>query len=58
VFYADIGIVISEDGIGPGRGTGTVRRITFDSAGKPSAPEVLDEGLAFPDGIGVWSSDS
>jgi hypothetical protein len=54
VYYADIGIVISDDGIGPGTGTGHVRRIAFDRAGRPTAPEEMDKGLAFPDGIGVW----
>ena len=54
VYYADIGIVISADGIGPGRGTGKVRRIAFDRTGKPLPPEEMDKGLAFPDGIGVW----
>jgi hypothetical protein len=54
VYYADIGIVVSERGIGPGRGTGHVRRIAFDSSGKPQAPEVMDQGLAFPDGIGIF----
>jgi hypothetical protein len=54
IFYADIGIVIGKS-IGPGDNTGTVRRIAFDSAGKPTAPEVLDQGLAFPDGIGTWN---
>src|SRR5262245_4363922 len=57
VYYADIGIVISKDGIGPGSGTGKVRRIAFDRAGKPLPPEEMDKGLAFPDGIGVWAGE-
>jgi hypothetical protein len=56
VYYADIGIVVSERGIGPGRGTGKVRRITFDADGTPRKPEVMDDGLAFPDGIGIWTA--
>jgi hypothetical protein len=52
LFYADIGIVISADGVGPGDGTGTVRRIRFVD-GEPQAPETMDQDLAFPDGIGV-----
>jgi hypothetical protein len=55
VYYADIGIVV-DDGIGPGRGTGKVRRITFDEQGNPKPPETMDEGLAFPDGIGIWQA--
>jgi len=55
VYYADIGIVV-DDGIGPGRGTGKVRRITFDEQGNPNPPETMDEGLAFPDGIGIWQA--
>ncbi|HVO24680.1 MAG TPA: hypothetical protein VMW56_13730 [Candidatus Margulisiibacteriota bacterium] len=52
VYYADIGIVVSTGGIGPGRNKGTVRRIRFVN-GQPQAPETMDTGLAFPDGIGV-----
>jgi len=53
IYYADIGIVV-DDGIGPGRGTGKVRRIAFGADGEPLPPEEMDSGLAFPDGIGVW----
>ena len=53
LYYADIGIVITADGIGPGSGTGTVRRIRFLD-GEPQPPETLDDGLAFPDGIGIY----
>jgi hypothetical protein len=52
IYYADIGLVVSAGGVGPGRGTGTVRRIRFVD-GKPQPPEKLDSGLAFPDGIGI-----
>jgi hypothetical protein len=55
LFVADIGIVATADGIGPGRGTGHVRRITFDAQGEPSAPEIMDSDLAFPDGIGIFT---
>jgi hypothetical protein len=56
LYYADIGIVIEPD-IGPGSGTGKVRRIAFVD-GEPQPPETMDEGLAFPDGIGVWEPTS
>jgi hypothetical protein len=52
LYYADIGIVVSEDGIGPGEGTGKVRRIVFEN-GEPQEPETLGGDLAFPDGIGI-----
>ena len=52
LFYADIGIVISAAGIGPGDHTGTVRRIHFVN-GEPQAPETMNRHLDFPDGIGV-----
>lgn len=52
LYDADIGIVVSDKGIGPGRGSGTVRRITFVD-GDPQAPETMASGLAFPDGIGI-----
>jgi hypothetical protein len=48
LYYADIGIV----GPGPAEGAGSVQRVTFES-GQPQAPEVVDEGLEFPDGIGI-----
>ena len=51
------GIVRADDqdflSIGPGDGTGAVRRITFDDSGEPSAPEVMADDLDFPDGIGI-----
>ena len=57
LYYADIGIVRtgSEEflDIGPGEGTGSVRRITFAADGEPDEPEVMADGLDFPDGIGV-----
>lgn len=53
LYYADIGLVIRDDGsIGPGSGLGTVRRIRFDGRA-PRPPETLGSGLSFPDGIGV-----
>ncbi|GIW43104.1 MAG: hypothetical protein KatS3mg077_0386 [Candidatus Binatia bacterium] len=58
VYYADLGLVQDGLNIGPGRGRGTVRRIRFDANGAPLAPEVLDQGLNFPDGIGVWEPSS
>jgi hypothetical protein len=57
VYYADIGVVVTERGAGPGQGTGKVRRIMFDADGIPAKPEVMDEGLAFPDGIGIWTGN-
>lgn len=53
IYYADIGIVITPTSIGPGDGTGTVRRIRFVD-GEPQPPETMAEGLAFPDGMGVF----
>jgi hypothetical protein len=55
IWYADIGIVNDpEDGFGPGDGTGSVRRIRFVDD-EPQEPETINEGLAFPDGIGVYT---
>ena len=54
LYYADIGIVNDpENGFGPGPGTGSVRRIRIDEQ-TASEPETLLDGLAFPDGIGVY----
>jgi hypothetical protein len=51
LYYADIGITVTPDAIGPGP-EGTVRRIRFVD-GEPQPPEVMGDGLAYPDGIGV-----
>jgi hypothetical protein len=53
LYYADIGITITSEGIGPGP-EGTVRRIRFVD-GAPQPPEIMGGGLAFPDGIGVYT---
>lgn len=53
LYYADIGIVISPSGPGPGDATGSLRRITFRD-GQPQPPETMASGLDFPDGVGVW----
>ena len=52
LYYADIGITVTDEGIGPGP-EGTVRRIRFID-GEPRPPEIMARGLEFPDGIGVW----
>jgi hypothetical protein len=52
LFYADLGLVIDQDGIGPGRQTGSVRRIRFVD-GAPQAPETIADQLTFPDGLGI-----
>jgi hypothetical protein len=52
VYYADIGLVIDPPNVGPGRNTGSMRRIRF-ADGEPLPPETFRDGLAFPDGIGV-----
>lgn len=55
LYYADIGIVVGPDGVGPGENTGTVRQIRFVD-GEPQPPVTMaGPGLAFPDGIGVWN---
>ncbi len=53
VYWADIAIGIT-DGVGPLDGAGTLRRTTFDDAGNPQPADVMDEGLDFPDGIGIY----
>lgn len=52
LYYADIGITQNGLEIGPGPDAGHVRRIRFEN-GTPLAPETMDSGLNFPDGIGV-----
>jgi hypothetical protein len=53
LYWSDIAIGIT-DGIGPIDGAGTVRRITFDAGGRPEPAQVLDDGLDYPDGIGMY----
>jgi hypothetical protein len=53
VYFADIGLVISDTGVGPGDHTGSVRRIRF-IGGDPLVPDTMATGLAFPDGIGIF----
>lgn len=48
LWYADLGI----QGDGPADGHGSVQRVTIDSQGNPQRL-VVDDGLDFPDGIGV-----
>jgi hypothetical protein len=56
LYYADIGLVASSAGTGPGPGDGTVRRITFDASGNPRPPETMDRGLTNPEGLGLWQA--
>jgi hypothetical protein len=49
LWVADIGVV----GPGPAPDAGSVVRVRFDAAGDPLPPETIDDGLQFPDGIGV-----
>jgi hypothetical protein len=53
LYWADLAIGIT-DSIGPIDGAGTVRRITFEANGDPRPADTLDEGLDFPDGIGIY----
>src|SRR5262249_31437064 len=53
LYYADLALVFDPtNGIGPAPHLGTVRRIRFAN-GTPQAPETIDSGLNFPDGIGI-----
>ena len=49
LWVADIGVV----GDGPAEDAGSILRVRFDEAGNPGQPEVIDEGLQFPDGLGA-----
>ena len=51
LYYADLDLVVGPDGIGPGP-DGKVWRIRFVD-GAPQTPELIDRGLAFPDGLAV-----
>lgn len=51
LYYADLDLEVGPEGVGPGP-DGKVWRIPFVD-GVPSAPELIDRGLAFPDGVAV-----
>jgi hypothetical protein len=53
IYYADLGLVFDESGIGPGPRTGSIRRIRFDGD-QPRPPETLFSPGSFPDGVGVF----
>jgi outer membrane protein assembly factor BamB len=52
VYYADLDLVGTLPNIGPGP-NGKVWRIRFDAGGNPQAPEIVRQGLSFPDGVAV-----
>jgi outer membrane protein assembly factor BamB len=56
VYYADLNLVGAFPNLGPGD-NGSVRRIRFDANGDPLPPEVIRDGLAFPDGVALFSGD-
>jgi outer membrane protein assembly factor BamB len=53
VYYPDLDLQGSLPDIGPGP-DGKVWRIRFDANGDPLMPEVVRDGLAFPDGVGIF----
>jgi len=58
LYYADLGIVAREGELpGPEPGKGTVRKITFDTDGNPSAPQIIGRGLDYPDAVAVLEAE-
>ena len=54
VYYADLNLVgVFPLTLGPGP-NGSVRRIRFDENGDPLPPEMIRDGLAFPDGVAIF----
>ncbi len=56
IYYADLDLQGSLPNVGPGP-NGKVWRIRFDAAGDPRPPELIRQGLAFPDGVALFSGD-
>jgi hypothetical protein len=54
IYYADLGLVVDDDGLGPGPETGSVRRIRFVD-GEPQPPETMDQGLFYPDALSIFT---
>ncbi|MEE8310874.1 MAG: hypothetical protein V3R77_01365 [Candidatus Binatia bacterium] len=55
LYYTDMNLTVGS-GIGPGP-NGAVWRIRFDKCDDPLAPELVRDGLNFPDGLGVFAGD-
>lgn len=53
IYYADLGLVLRNGDIGPGAGTGSIRRLRLVD-GRPGSPETLFSPGSFPDGVGVY----
>jgi outer membrane protein assembly factor BamB len=56
LYYADLDLVGTFPDLGPGP-NGKVWRVRFDERGEPLAPEIVREGLAFPDAVAVLPGD-
>lgn len=56
LYYADLDLQGTLPDVGPGP-DGKVRRIRFDANGDPLPPEIVLDGLAFPDGLGIAPGD-
>jgi outer membrane protein assembly factor BamB len=56
LYYADLNLVGVLPDLGPGP-NGAVRRIRFDENGEPLPPELVRDGLAFPDGVALFPGD-
>ena len=55
LYYADLDLVGEFPSVGPGD-DGKVWRVRFEK-GEPQPPEVVIDGLAFPDGLGIVPGD-
>ncbi len=55
LYYADLGLGKHPEGgyPWPAPGKGTVRRVTFDATGNPSPPEIIIDGLLYPDAVSI-----
>ena len=56
LYYADLDLQGLIPNVGPGP-NGKVRRVRFDAEDNPLEPEIVRQGLAFPDGVAVLSGD-
>jgi sugar lactone lactonase YvrE len=55
IYYADLGLIQEPTNPlpHPGKGKGTVRKITFDKDGKPQPPQIMGSNFNFPDAVSV-----
>jgi len=56
LYYSDLQLAGDFPNVGPGP-NGKIRRVRFGADGAPAPPEIVREGLSFPDGVAIVHAD-